>query len=230
MATIEGTRIRNFIGGEERDPASGETRGDPEPRHRGGDRPGAEVGRAGRERRGRGRGARRSTAGRETTPGERALALLRIADAIEENAEELARIESLNVGKPYQATLEEELPVVADNLRFFAGAARNHGGQGGGRVHAGLHVDDPPRAGRRRRVDRALELPADDGRLEDRAGAGRRQHGRPEAVRADADDRGAPRPAGRRAPAARRAERDLRPRRAGRRARSSATRTWRWCR
>ena len=56
-----------------------------------------------------------------------------------------------------------------------------HGGQGGGRVPRGLHLDDPPRAGRRHRPDRAVELPDHDGRLEDRPGAGHRQHDRPQA-------------------------------------------------
>ena len=56
------------------------------------------------------------------------------------------------------------------------------------RVHARLHVDDPPRAGRDRRPDRAVELPADDGRLEDRARIGSWQRRRPQAVRADTAD------------------------------------------
>jgi betaine-aldehyde dehydrogenase len=60
----------------------------------------------------------------ETPPGERALALLRIADAIEENADEFTQLESLNVGKPIESMREDEMPVVVDNLRFFAGAAR----------------------------------------------------------------------------------------------------------
>src|SRR5437660_9735284 len=59
----------------------------------------------------------------ETTPGERAEILLKLADLIEEHAEELARLESTNVGKPLPAA-RDELPVSADNLRFFAGAAR----------------------------------------------------------------------------------------------------------
>jgi betaine-aldehyde dehydrogenase len=59
----------------------------------------------------------------ETPPGERALALLKIADAIEEAGEELSQTESLNVGKPIEA-MREEIPVCVDNLRFFAGAAR----------------------------------------------------------------------------------------------------------
>jgi betaine-aldehyde dehydrogenase len=67
-----------------------------------------------------------------TTPGERALALLRIADAVEEHADELAQLESLNVGKPLEAVRSEELPVCADNLRFFAGAARTMQGQAAG--------------------------------------------------------------------------------------------------
>jgi betaine-aldehyde dehydrogenase len=58
------------------------------------------------------------------TPSERALALLKIADAIEEHGEELARLEAINAGKPIEAVKSDEIPVCADNLRFFAGAAR----------------------------------------------------------------------------------------------------------
>jgi betaine-aldehyde dehydrogenase len=60
----------------------------------------------------------------DTTPGERAGALLKIADAIEDHADELAELESLNVGKPIEAVRAEELPFMLDNLRFFAGAGR----------------------------------------------------------------------------------------------------------
>ncbi len=73
----------------------------------------------------------------ESTPGERSLALLRIADAIEENADELARLESLNVGKPIEAMREEEMPFLVDNLRFFAGAARNLEGRAAGEYTRG---------------------------------------------------------------------------------------------
>ena len=59
-----------------------------------------------------------------TTPGERSLALLKLADAIEENADEIADLESANAGKPRSAFLEDEIPFMVDNLRFFAGAAR----------------------------------------------------------------------------------------------------------
>src|ERR671935_1670036 len=59
-----------------------------------------------------------------TTPAERALALLRLADAIEENADELAELEATNAGKPLGAFKDDEVPAMVDNLRFFAGAAR----------------------------------------------------------------------------------------------------------
>src|SRR5690349_12144222 len=59
-----------------------------------------------------------------TPPGERAAALLKLADRLEENAEELADIEAKNAGKPRQAFLDDEIPFMADNLRFFAGAGR----------------------------------------------------------------------------------------------------------
>jgi betaine-aldehyde dehydrogenase len=59
-----------------------------------------------------------------TTPGERALALLRLADAIEQRADEIAELESDNAGKPLQAVKDDEIPFMVDNLRFFAGAAR----------------------------------------------------------------------------------------------------------
>jgi betaine-aldehyde dehydrogenase len=66
-----------------------------------------------------------------TVPGERALALLRIADALEERAEEINQLESLNVGKPI-AAMREEFPAIVDNLRFFAGAARVMEGKAAG--------------------------------------------------------------------------------------------------
>ena len=67
-----------------------------------------------------------------TTPGERSLALLRIADALEEHGEELANLEARNAGKPIGAVKSDEIPVLADNLRFFAGAARNLEGKAAG--------------------------------------------------------------------------------------------------
>src|SRR5687767_8948878 len=60
---------------------------------------------------------------RDTTPQERAEMLLKLADAIDAHADDLARVESQNVGKPL-AYARDEMPVCSDNLRFFAGAAR----------------------------------------------------------------------------------------------------------
>lgn len=61
---------------------------------------------------------------RAATPSTRSLSLLRIADAIEEHADELVDIECRNTGKPRALTLSEELPPAVDQIRFFAGAAR----------------------------------------------------------------------------------------------------------
>jgi 1-pyrroline dehydrogenase len=72
----------------------------------------------------------------ETTPGERAEALLKLAAAIDENAEELAELESQNVGKPL-ASARDEMPVSADNFRFFAGAARVLEGKSAGEYMRG---------------------------------------------------------------------------------------------
>jgi betaine-aldehyde dehydrogenase len=72
-----------------------------------------------------------------TTPGERSLALLRIADAIEERAEEIADLEAADAGKPRSAFLEDEIPFMADNLRYFAGGARNLEGRPAGEYTEG---------------------------------------------------------------------------------------------
>jgi aminobutyraldehyde dehydrogenase len=67
----------------------------------------------------------------EKTPKERSELLHSLADVIDEHAEELAQLESLNVGKPLMAS-RDEMPFSADNLRFFAGAARNLEGKSAG--------------------------------------------------------------------------------------------------
>src|ERR687885_317868 len=72
----------------------------------------------------------------ETTPAERADALLKLADAIDENAEELAELESRNVGKPLSYA-RDEMPVCVDNIRFFAGAARVLEGKSAGEYMRG---------------------------------------------------------------------------------------------
>jgi 1-pyrroline dehydrogenase len=60
----------------------------------------------------------------DTTPGERQAMMLKWADAIDANAEEIGRIESENVGKPFASVMTDEMPVMTDHLRFFAGGAR----------------------------------------------------------------------------------------------------------
>ena len=72
----------------------------------------------------------------ETTPGERQALLLRLADLLDENAEELAQLESQNVGKPLSYA-RDEMPVCSDNLRFFAGAARVLEGRSAGEYMRG---------------------------------------------------------------------------------------------
>src|SRR5438034_7635099 len=72
----------------------------------------------------------------ETTPGERAELLLKLAAAIDEHAEELAELESQNVGKPLSYA-RDEMPVSADNIRFFAGAARVLDGKSAGEYMRG---------------------------------------------------------------------------------------------
>jgi 1-pyrroline dehydrogenase len=67
----------------------------------------------------------------ESTPKERSELLHRLADVLDEHGEELAQLESLNVGKPLMAS-RDEMPFSADNLRFFAGAARNLEGKSAG--------------------------------------------------------------------------------------------------
>lgn len=74
---------------------------------------------------------------RDATPSERQLALLRLADAIEYRAEELVRVESENTGKPIGMTMEEEIPAMVDQIRFFAGAARILEGKSAGEYMSG---------------------------------------------------------------------------------------------
>ncbi len=72
-----------------------------------------------------------------TTPGERAQALLAIADAIESHADELAELEADNAGKPINAFRDDEIPFMVDNLRFFAGAGRCLEGRAAGEYVSG---------------------------------------------------------------------------------------------
>jgi betaine-aldehyde dehydrogenase len=66
------------------------------------------------------------------TPGARSDALLKLADALEEHADELAELEARNAGKPLESVKSDELPAAVDHIRFFAGAARNLEGKAAG--------------------------------------------------------------------------------------------------
>ncbi len=105
------------------------------------------------------------------TPSERSLALLKIADELEQRGEELARIESENTGKPLAADDREEIPPAVDQIRFFAGAARLLEGRAAGEYMAGhtSYVRREPVGSCG--ADHAVELPVDDGRLEVGPGA-----------------------------------------------------------
>lgn len=120
---MSGERLRNFIGGEYVDAKEGRTLEvvDPSTGETYAEAPvsGAEdVDAAFRA------ASDAFPAWRDATPGERSLAMLRFADAVEKRAEDLVRAESRDTGKPVQMTLDEEVPPMVDNLRFFAGASR----------------------------------------------------------------------------------------------------------
>jgi len=131
MGTTEKTKLQNFIGGEFVDPADGATEDVINPATT---EVIAEAPLSGEEDVNRAVAAAKSASEgwAATTPGERAHAMLRLADAIEENADEIADLESANAGKPRQAFLEDEVPAMADQLRFFAGAARCMEGRAAG--------------------------------------------------------------------------------------------------
>ena len=140
-----------------------------------------------------------------------------------------SELEIRNVGKP-RSIIDFEMDLTVDNWRFFAAGARFLEGRGRRRVPGGPHVVPAPRPARRRRVDRAVELPAQHGDVEARPRARGGQHGRAQAVGAHAAHRAAARRDHRRHPPARRAQRRHRPRRDTRARRSSRIPTSRWCR
>lgn len=72
-----------------------------------------------------------------TSPAERSALLLQIADVIERNSQELAELESLDVGKPWPSAHDDEMPLTIDVFRFFAGAARTMTGSAAGEYIAG---------------------------------------------------------------------------------------------
>ena len=74
----------------------------------------------------------------QTTPSERQAALLKIADIVEANADELIALESENTGKAIAVTASEEIPPMVDQIRFFAGAARILEGRASGEYMKGF--------------------------------------------------------------------------------------------
>jgi betaine-aldehyde dehydrogenase len=131
------TRLQNFVGGEHVDPADGRLYDLVNPAT---GEAFAQAPVSGKEDVDKAFGVaeRAFESWRDSTPGERQLALLRIADAIEERAEELVRTESENTGKPYSLTMEEEIPAMVDQIRFFAGAARCLEGKSAGEYMEGM--------------------------------------------------------------------------------------------
>jgi 1-pyrroline dehydrogenase len=128
--SIAVARRKNFVGGEWVDAAGGETMEVVNPAT---GETIAEVPRASAEDVDRAVAAAKKALDEwlDATPGERSAFLHKLADVIDENAEELAQLESQNVGKPIGAA-REEMPFSSDNLRFFAGAARNLEGKSAG--------------------------------------------------------------------------------------------------
>jgi betaine-aldehyde dehydrogenase len=136
MATATKTKLQNFIDGEFVDPAEGATEEvlNPATAEAIAEAPlstSEDVDRAVQA-------ARRAFPGwADATPGERSLALLKLADAIEEHADELSDLEAANAGKPRGAFYEDEIPFMVDNLRYFAGACRNLEGRPAGEYTEG---------------------------------------------------------------------------------------------
>jgi betaine-aldehyde dehydrogenase len=131
MATATVTKLQNFIGGELVDPAEGETEEVVNPAT---GETIAEAPRSTEEDVNRAVAAARKAFDdwSTKTPAERSSALLRLADAIDEHAEELGALESADAGKPLKAVMEDEMPVMSDQVRYFAGAARNLEGRASG--------------------------------------------------------------------------------------------------
>jgi betaine-aldehyde dehydrogenase len=131
MATVTKTKLQNFIDGEFVDAADGATEEVTNPAN---GEVIAEMQLSGEEDVDRAvKAAKRAFPGwAATTPGERAAAIIKLADLLEEHAEELADLEAADAGKPRAAFLEDEMPFLSDNLRFFAGAGRVLDGKSAG--------------------------------------------------------------------------------------------------
>ena len=136
MATQLATKPQNFINGEFVDPADGATEEvvNPATGERIAEAPlssAEDVDRAVAAARGAFDGWA------ATIPAERAAMVVKLAEAIERSADELADLEAADAGKPRKAFLEDEIPFMTDNLRFFAGAGRNLEGRASGEYAEG---------------------------------------------------------------------------------------------
>ena len=127
MATVSKTKLQNFINGEAVDAADGATEEVTNPAN---GEVIADMPLSGEEdvNRGRGREGRIRRLVHDPPP-ERAGAMLKLADILDEHAEEISDLEAADAGKPRSAFLEDEMPAVSDTLRFFAGAGRVPEGQ-----------------------------------------------------------------------------------------------------
>src|SRR5262245_3109575 len=136
MATISKTRLQNFINGELVDAADGATEEVTNPAN---GEVIADMPLSGEEDVNRAVAAAKTAfpGWSTTTPAERATAMLKLADLLDEHAEELSDLEAADAGKPRNAMLEDEMPAVSDTLRFFAGAARVPEGQASGEYVSG---------------------------------------------------------------------------------------------
>jgi betaine-aldehyde dehydrogenase len=128
--------LRNFVGGEPTDPADGRRSDlvDPSTGEVFGTAPvssAEDVDRAYRV------AADAFETWRDATPSDRQRALLKLADLVEEHADELVALESRNTGKPIGLTASEEIPPMVDQIRFFAGAARTLEGKAAAEYMAG---------------------------------------------------------------------------------------------
>src|SRR3954454_25356389 len=131
MAATETGTFNNFIDGESVAAAEGRLTdvlnpADGKPFAQGPDSTAEDIDRAGKA-------ARTAFDGwANSTPAERSLAILRLADALEARGDEIAELEARNAGKPLQAVKDDEIGAMVDNLRYFAGAARNLEGKAAG--------------------------------------------------------------------------------------------------
>src|ERR687894_2521576 len=136
MATASRTKLQNFINGEFVDPVDGATEEVTNPAN---GEVIAEMPLSTEEDVNRAVAAAKAAFGgwATTTPSERATAMLKLADLLDEHADEISDLEAADAGKPRNAFREDEMPAVSDTLRFFAGAGRVPEGQAAAEYVAG---------------------------------------------------------------------------------------------